>query len=692
MTMTPSTAASRQATARSAGASGRVPSATGDAAGDGTRLSPQDGHEDGRGGPGAGQGEETRLGRYQPTDNDPMPAVDPLPVSRPEWLLWNIGLPLILLAAVVGLVFFLGTIEPSTRPPADTTLAGRMRALPAARVLPVASLQELGNRLRLNIDGTVVPYREVVVATEVNGQVVYKSPVCEAGRYVSAGTELIRIDPTDYEFEVQRLQRLQEQEYEALGEVDQEMINARRSMEIADADIELQQREVARLESLPKDFASQGELDQARRQLLQAEQQKVNYQNQLELLGKRRGRLEAAERLAATQLKAAEADLQRTSIKAPIDGVVVTENAELNTFVSRGSAVVTMEDTSKVEVSASLRSDQLYWVLNQNGPVAQSGTLVDPTTEPIVGDYKLPPTPVRVIYQVAGRDDTRYIWSGRLLGYDGIGMDERTRTVPIRVVVDQPREFRVEHAGRPNRSGSEASRISSGPTALVRGMFVKMQLELDPAVPLVVVPAEALRPGNRVWQFVADSSVLDPPDPPEGDDADGDGSEGDEVAAAREDSAAEEPGPQEAAQSEESTEPGDDDPEESDSGTESDSGKEDAKDKETEPVFDPSRWVAGRLVVRDAVRPVDSLSADGSFDGEAAEEGEADKRMLSGDYWICEVPAESLDGESFVVVSPLGAVQSDSVPVRVPAAQLTVDFADLTTATAVPVREAAADD
>ncbi|EMI25745.1 HlyD family secretion protein [Rhodopirellula europaea] len=543
-----------------------------------------------------------------------------------SWLSFNIGIPLLLLSAAIGLVFFLGAVQPSTRPAADTSLAGRLQALPAVDVVPTQSLADSGKTLHLNTDGTVVPFREVVLATEVAGRIIEKSPQCEAGQYVTAGTVLMRIDPTDYELTVRRLEQTQQSEYESINEIDQELINASRLLEIADADIELQSREVKRLDSLPEDFAARRDVDAARRAVLQAEQQKVTYQNQIDLLKKRRARLELAEQLAATQLKQARIDLERTEIRAPIDGVIASEQAELNTFVARGNPVVTMEDTSKVEVATSLRTDQLYWVLNQKTSQSPIEELNAPANGAHRG-YKLPPTEVKVQYQLSGRDDVTYVWDGQLIGYDGIGLDEQTRTVPVRVVVDQPQMFDVQRRGddESTKRPTEENVISTGPTALVRGMFVRLQLQLQPAVPLVILPSEALKPGNRVWEFIPDESVLDVTEE-------------------------EEKTNESNAVAESKTETDD-----SVAKTENAESTDDESDTEPEVAFVPEEWSPGRLVIRQDIRPIDLLSSVGG----------------SSDFWICEVPDQSINGDSFVVVSPLGSIEADTFPVRAKKSNLT---------------------
>ena len=503
-------------------------------------------------------------------------------------VLFNVIVPLLLLTLGAGFVAALGKIQPKARPADDTTRTGRLRALPEVRVEKLKAIDLEKTALHLEVDGTVVPFREAMVAAEVAGQIIQKSDKCEAGEYVAKGELLMTIDKTDYETEVERLTFLQQQEYQALSELDQELLNLKRSIDVAKQDMQLQQAEVDRRAALPQGFASKGEIDQAKRSLLQATQVLVGYENQGDLLRKRRARLEASESLAATQLKAAKTNLQRCEIRAPIDGVIVTENADLNSFVARGSTLVTIEDTSKVEVATSLRMDQLYWVLDQ----------VENRSQPqatVAGGYRLPETPAIIEYELAGREHAHYRWKGRLLGYDGIGLDPKTRTVPVRVVVDDPRRFRNE---------DEMDVVASGPSALVRGMYVRVKLLIKPKTPLVVIPARALKPGNRVWQFIPDESVLNSSNQAE----------------------AEQPAVEQTI-------------------VESDGQK-----------FDPNAWAAGRVVVRKSIVPVDSLRERSS---DSADEAATPERM-----WVCEVRDQTLTGGSFVVTSPLASVDNGSMPAR----------------------------
>jgi hypothetical protein len=57
------------------------------------------------------------------------------------------------------------------------------------------------------------------------------------------------------------------------------------------------------------------------------------------------------------------------------------------------------------------------------------------TTDPnaMAGRYALPPTPVTVEFQVAGREKQIYAWEGVLNRYEGSGIDPQSRTSSVLV-------------------------------------------------------------------------------------------------------------------------------------------------------------------------------------------------------------------------------------------------------------------
>ena len=409
------------------------------------------------------------------------------PVRWDRFALYNVAIPILLVVAGISVMKLLGkaTADPQLPPKLDA--ASVLQSLPETRIEQVRSLASSELQLELMVDGNVVPFIESFVAAEVSGRVVEKMPICEPGTIVREGDLLIKIDDTDYQLEVDRLTKLKEREGNALAEVQQQVVNADRSIELAKKDEMLQQADLKRQIDLGG-FASKAEIDQAKKALIQSQQQVLELQNQRDLLNKTRYRLESSLQLAETNLRVARTNLARCEVHSPISGVISSERVDVNAFVNRGTVLVTIEDTSKAEVAANLRMDQLYWVINQNGN--------DQLTQ-----YELPQTKAIIEYKVAGRQGVVRHWDAMLMSYDGVGMDPSTRTVPVRLIVDKPSVVRDAVTGK--------TIMVDQTNALMRGMYVRVRLQLDPQDDLVIVPAKALRPGNKVWKFTPNQTAFD---------------------------------------------------------------------------------------------------------------------------------------------------------------------------------------
>src|SRR5690606_21217430 len=135
--------------------------------------------------------------------------------------------------------------------------------------------------------------------------------------------------------------------------------------------------------------------------------------------------------LVETKLEEALLDLEKSKIVAPIDGVVVTESVEEGNYVPAGTTLVTIEDTSAAEVRTTLRMDEMNWIWQQ-GQSLGGNDLRTPQL-----DYQLPQIPATITYELGGQ---QYVWQGQLWRYEGIGLNEKTRTVPVRILIPHPRE------------------------------------------------------------------------------------------------------------------------------------------------------------------------------------------------------------------------------------------------------------
>ncbi|MFN7629633.1 MAG: efflux RND transporter periplasmic adaptor subunit, partial [Pirellula sp.] len=416
--------------------------------------------------------------------------------SLKSWFV-GLGLPIAIVGLGVWIYLALGTQKPKQVNQDAANPRVVLSKLPIISVDSVKAFEGIPT-LDINLSGTVVPFRQINLAAEVAGKVIYKSEECRIGRYVHEGDVLFRIDPTDYNLDVERLTALRESEYAQQHELDQELSNANRSLALAQEELTLLDKEVARIETLPEGFASGTEKDQAKRQRLMSENQVVTIQNQLRLLETRRARLELAERLAETQLNQAKINLERSEIKAPVSGVIVNETVQKDSYVQKASLLCVIEDTERVEVTCNLRTDQLLLVLDQldskDGSSSSSRIMRS-------SSYELPKTPVEISYHVSGREDIVYQWRGHLSRYEGIGLDPQSRTVPVRITVDNPRDVR--------RNGELIAEDGNGGLpALVRGMFVDVAIKTIPKQALILLPKLALKPGGQIWKFENDPSIL----------------------------------------------------------------------------------------------------------------------------------------------------------------------------------------
>lgn len=396
-------------------------------------------------------------------------------------------LPVAILVAAIGGFMALG----SQKPPARRTAEGPFAV--AVRTTPV---QKMAGRIEIDADGVVVPLREVTLAAEVPGRVRRKSETCRAGQFVKAGAVLFEIDPRDYELDVQRLEGEVRQAGLNIEELEEELAQNAVSIELSQRQVDLARREVARLDGLKANrIVTETEHERALREELTATNALTMLQGQKRVLTKRRSRFTEAQTLAVTMLERAKLDLSRTRVVAPVDGVVVDDKVEQDSFVSKGMALVTLEDTSAAEVKTSLRMDELAQVW---GGQAASGNLQ--------AAHDLPDAPARVVFTLG---DKSYEWDGILSRQEGRGLDEKTRTLPCRVLVTNPSNVRaIDRYGAPM-----ATLPPEAPRSLLRGMFVDVRVLVDVPQPLVAVPQDAVRPSGDMFVMRDEKLVIVKPRP-----------------------------------------------------------------------------------------------------------------------------------------------------------------------------------
>lgn len=222
-------------------------------------------------------------------------------------LKWAFSALVILGAA--GIAYALVTTKPEP-PRAEKRLEGTL--------VEVIDARSARHEVKLHAKGTVVPAREIVIQPELSGRVKWQSPELVAGGRFEKGEPVLRIDPRDYQLAVESFRS---------------QVN-RQKLELA---VEQRRGEVAK-----REWESFGDL-------AASEAQKE--------LAQRKPYLEASElalKAAQSSLKKAQLDLERTTLRAPFNAMVVSENVDVGQLIGPQDRVATLVGTDEYRVQVSV--------------------------------------------------------------------------------------------------------------------------------------------------------------------------------------------------------------------------------------------------------------------------------------------------------------------------------------------------
>jgi len=181
-------------------------------------------------------------------------------------------------------------------------------------------------------------------------------------------------------------------------------------------------------------------------------------------------RARAAVQAQQAAVERARRNLERTRITLPFNGMVRNRTANLGQYVTTGANLGTAFSTDRAEVRLPVSENDLAFL---DIPLTESGSNID--------------RPVTLIGSVAGQPAR---WEARLVRTEGV-VDSNTRLTYLVVEIPDPYGL-----------GPDAER-----PALPMGTFVEAQIPGRDASGLVLLPAEALHDGNRVYLADEDNEL-----------------------------------------------------------------------------------------------------------------------------------------------------------------------------------------
>jgi len=286
----------------------------------------------------------------------------------------HIGLMLVFLGLGVAGFLALTASKPQlkrTKPPTP---------MPMVRV---SSIKTGPQSVTVRGEGTVRPLREIQLVPQVNGKVVFASPVLVDGGEFKKGDTLLRIDPLDYQLAVTLAQARVKDSESRLRVAEEEAGAAKEEWRLL--------------------YKDKGVADEDPPPLVAKEPQLAAAKAKL-----------AADR---ADLQKARLNLERTELKAPFNGRVSEESVDIGQYVSSAKPLATLFSTEAAEIVVPFDDEALFW-FHVPGFTPGNGA----------------GSSVKVLARIAGRELT---WSGEVVRAEG-KLDGRTRMVQVVVRVQKP--------------------------------------------------------------------------------------------------------------------------------------------------------------------------------------------------------------------------------------------------------------
>ncbi|MGE3181396.1 MAG: efflux RND transporter periplasmic adaptor subunit [Phycisphaerae bacterium] len=203
--------------------------------------------------------------------------------------------------------------------------------------------------------GTARSDRYATVSAQVAGPVLYVAPELEEGTNVAAGHVLLRIDPREFEAQVDRIKSQLAVDEAALRRLAVEEENIARLVATAENERDIAKREYERgLALMERGSSNVREIDQYRMTLEQTRRSLVTFENEAALIPERIKSQAAQVELRRAELAIAALNLERTEISAPIDGRIDRVFAEVGSTVMPGQQLFSMLDPNNIEVPIEL--------------------------------------------------------------------------------------------------------------------------------------------------------------------------------------------------------------------------------------------------------------------------------------------------------------------------------------------------
>lgn len=323
--------------------------------------------------------------------------------------------PILIFIVGVSVVFAVVSLRPKPEPlPEEPPL------IPEVTVIKVTPAPAA---LTVKTQGTVEPRREIDLVSQVAGKVQLTNAEFVDGGFFNQAETLVEIDPRDYQFALVRAEaRVKEAEQALATEKGRARQAKREWRELGNPEANALFLRIPQLAAAKANLASaRAERDQAR------------------------------------------LDLERTGISVPFTGRIRSTHVDIGQYVSPGTLIAKVYDTSVAEIRLPLTDRQVALVELPLG---------------FRGNHQYPGPKVTVHGVIAGK---KHVWSGRIVRTDA-SVDTRSRLYYAVAEIENPFTVSPDSAQMP----------------LVVGLFVEAEISGREIPDVIQLPKQALYKSDRI--------------------------------------------------------------------------------------------------------------------------------------------------------------------------------------------------
>lgn len=326
--------------------------------------------------------------------------------------------------------------------------------------------------------GKVTPKIEWNAIAEVTGKVVYRHPLLEKGQVLKAGTEILRIDPLDYELKLVQAQADLKSAQTSLAKLHQEESNLKQTLKIEKNRLVIANKELERKQNLrKKGLTSQSDVDQQTQSALSQRKLVLDIENQIGLMPDEKRVAEALVKVNTSKVDEAQRSLEKTIITLPYDLRIADVEIEQNQVVNLQQTMVTGHGMDVMEVEAQLSIHDMQTLASSLGEFARDETgIPQPNKSSIHASIEL------------SSGNLKASWPAKVSRISET-VDPNQATAGVILEIEQ--DYR-----------------NLNPTSvppLVNGMFVRASIE-GQANPSWVIPERALH-GNKIYLMGTDNTL-----------------------------------------------------------------------------------------------------------------------------------------------------------------------------------------